>query len=33
MTTDLDKRLSRSIDVQESYQELRDLISNQSEAN
>ncbi|MGA7929531.1 MAG: hypothetical protein WCA20_26450 [Candidatus Sulfotelmatobacter sp.] len=33
MTSDLDKRLSRSIDVQESYQELRDLISNQSEAN
>ncbi len=33
MTTDLDKRLSCSIDVQESYQELRDLISNQSEAN
>src|SRR5580704_17486579 len=33
MATDLDKRLSCSIDVQESYQELRDLISNQSEAN
>ena len=33
MTIDLDKRLSCSIDVQESYQELRDLISNQSEAN
>jgi hypothetical protein len=33
MTADLDKRLSCSIDVQESYQELRDLISNQSEAN
>jgi hypothetical protein len=33
MTTDLDKRLSCSIEVQESYQELRDLISDQSEAN
>jgi hypothetical protein len=33
MTTDLDKRLSCSIDVQESYQELRDLINNQSEDN
>jgi hypothetical protein len=33
MTADLDKRLSCSIDVQESYQELRDLISDQSEAN
>lgn len=33
MTIDLDKRLSRSIDVQESYQELHDLISNTSETN
>ena len=33
ITTDLDKRLSCSIDGQESYQELRDLISSQSEAN
>jgi len=33
ITFDLDKRLSCSIDVQESYQELCDLISNQSEPN
>lgn len=33
MTVDLDKRLSCSIDVQESYQELRDLIRKQKEAN
>jgi hypothetical protein len=33
MTTDLDKRLSCSIEVRESYQELRDLISDPSETN
>jgi hypothetical protein len=33
VTVDLDKRLSCSIDVQESYQELRELIRNQNEAN
>jgi predicted nucleotidyltransferase len=33
MTTDLDHRLSCSIDVQESYQELRDLMSPKSETN
>lgn len=33
MTTDLDKRLSCSIDVRESYQELSDLIRDQREAN
>ncbi|MFZ0522633.1 MAG: hypothetical protein WAN14_17595 [Candidatus Acidiferrales bacterium] len=33
MTIDLDKRLSCSVDVQESYQELRDLISDQGAVN
>jgi hypothetical protein len=33
MTIDLDKRLSCSVDVQESYQELRDLIKDENEAN
>lgn len=33
MTINLDKRLSCSIDVQESYQELRELISDQNDAN
>lgn len=33
MTIDLDKRLSCSIDVQESYQELHELIREQREAN
>jgi hypothetical protein len=33
VTIGLDKRLSCSVDVQESYQELRDLISNQREPN
>ncbi|HUO34867.1 MAG TPA: hypothetical protein VMU43_07730 [Candidatus Acidoferrum sp.] len=33
LTIDLDKRLSCSLDVQESYQELREIIENQTRSN